>query len=151
MSTSGVVVVGIDGSPCSRDALAFALRDAARRGASVKAVSVVRPVDEWATAYGLPSSPPRQDPAAIRAQQSDIVAAVRAAVGEDVAGVDVEGSVTIGNTAAELIKAAAGADLLVVGSEGRGGVAGTLIGSVTTRVVFGAPCPVTVIRPRTGS
>lgn len=151
MSTSGVVVVGIDGSPCSRDALAFALRDAARRGASVKAVSVVRPVDEWATAYGLPSSPPRQDPAVIRAQQSDIVAAVRAAVGEDVAGVDVEGSVTIGNTAAELIKAAAGADLLVVGSEGRGGVAGTLIGSVTTRVVFGAPCPVTVIRPRTGS
>lgn len=151
MSTSGVVVVGIDGSPCSRDALAFALRDAARRGASVKAVSVVRPVDEWATAYGLPSSPPRQDPAAIRAQQSDIVAAVRASVGEDVAGVDVEGSVTIGNTAAELIKAAAGADLLVVGSEGRGGVAGTLIGSVTTRVVFGAPCPVTVIRPRTGS
>ena len=151
MSASGVVVVGIDGSPCSRDALAFALRDAARRGAALKAVSVVRPVDEWATAYGLPSSSPRQDPGAIGTQQQQILAEVRSAVGEDVAGVEVEAVVTVGNTAGELIKAANGADLLVVGSEGRGGVAGALLGSVTTRVVFGAPCPVTVIRPRTGS
>ncbi|MEO6879589.1 MAG: universal stress protein [Mycobacteriaceae bacterium] len=147
----GMVVVGVDGSECSRDALAFALRDAARRGARVKVLSVVRPVDEWATAYGLPSLPPRQDPGAIRTQLHDIIAGVREVLGDAVAGVEVEPVVTIGSTAGELIKAAADADLLVVGSQGRGGVASALLGSVTTRVVFGAPCPVTVIRPRTGS
>lgn len=148
---TGLVVVGIDGSECSRDALAFALRDAARRGASVRVVSVVRPVDEWATAYGLPSSPPRQDPGAIRTQQHDTIAGVRETLGDAAAGVEVESVVTVGSTAGELIKAGADADLLVVGSQGRGGVASALLGSVTTRVVFGAPCPVTVIRPRTGS
>jgi nucleotide-binding universal stress UspA family protein len=51
-----------------------------------------------------------------------------------------------GNAAQVLIDAAAGADLLVIGSRGHGGFAGALLGSVSQHCVHHAPCPVVVIR-----
>ena len=46
-----------------------------------------------------------------------------------------------------LTRVAAGADLLVVGSRGRGGWSGLLLGSVGLHAITGAPCPVAVLRP----
>ena len=53
MEESTAVVVGVDGSPESRMALRFALEDAHRRGARVKAVTAYLSPEYWAASYGV--------------------------------------------------------------------------------------------------
>jgi nucleotide-binding universal stress UspA family protein len=60
-------------------------------------------------------------------------------------------TVTKGNPAEELVKAARGADMLVVGSRGSGGFGRLLMGSVSSQVTHHAECPVMVVRePHSG-
>jgi nucleotide-binding universal stress UspA family protein len=142
------VVVGIDGSEGARTALRTALLEAAARGAELDAVSVY-PVNLGWTA-GRPLDVP--DIGAVRADTRDRARALLADVlgelaGEDVAGIeDVPARVVIdgGHAAALLVKRAAGADLLVVGSRGRSAVRSLLLGSVALHCVTHAPCPVVV-------
>jgi len=61
-------------------------------------------------------------------------------------GVPVERSVVEGPAAQVLLRAAAGADLLVLGSRGRGGFAGLLLGSVSQQCAHHAPCPLVIVR-----
>ena len=61
-------------------------------------------------------------------------------------GVEVEGSVVPGLPAEVLIDASKGADLVVVGSRGRGGFEGLILGSVSTKVTQHAQCSVLVAR-----
>ena len=56
MSALGTIVVGVDGSDCSRAALEFALDEAVRRGAAVRVVLAMPEADYWATAYGMSPS-----------------------------------------------------------------------------------------------
>jgi nucleotide-binding universal stress UspA family protein len=67
----------------------------------------------------------------------------------DVRGLEqpVEHLVVEGPTARSLLDVAKGADVLVVGSRGRGGFAGLLLGSVSTQVTHHATCPVVVVPP----
>lgn len=138
----GRVVVGIDGSQASLAALRFAAETAALRG------SLLHAVHTWIAPYQATSvwSPPLP---AIDVSREEAVATLRdslsAALG-DGHGLQVEHSVIEGPAGPTLVQAADDADLLVVGSRGRGGWKALLLGSVSTHCVVNAPGPVVIAR-----
>lgn len=137
------IVVGVDGSDCSVEALRWAAEEARLRGAQVEVLYV------WHLPYGgaqvaaLPY--PDEEFEAIGAQVLEYT--INEAGELDVA---VERRVEHGHAANELIEASQRADLVVIGSRGHGGVAGTLLGSVSQRVATHAACPVVVVRRTDG-
>jgi nucleotide-binding universal stress UspA family protein len=140
-----VIVAGVDGSEDSKEALRWALAEAALRGASVRAVHA------WSMpiAFGGPYMPPQPyDGPELREQaQASLDAAVDEVAG-DVPPVVVERVVEQGTPADVLVRAAADAELLVVGSRGHGGFAGLLLGSVGQQCAQHAPCAVVIVRRR---
>ncbi len=135
------IVVGVDGSDTSRTALCWALDEARLREASVEVVY------SWHLPYpdaydGLVDLHPER-------LEGDARQLLDGMVGEaDTAGVPALETILVGDGAAPaLLDRAKGADLLVVGSRGRGGFAGLLLGSVSQQVVHHALCPVVVIPP----
>jgi nucleotide-binding universal stress UspA family protein len=140
----GGVVVGHDGSGCSSEALVWAAALAERAGwplhvvRSWRMTSAPRP-STWEVGYVPPMTDYEQ------AVLDDLRADVAAALGADRAAAVTCQAVHAAPVRA-LIQAAAGADLLVVGSRGRGGFSGLLLGSVSDQVVHHSPCPVTVVR-----
>lgn len=138
------IVVGVDGSPSSDGALDWALQEAELRGARVVALLVS--ALPWSLGYDPNWHEDRESVSAERRAEVDrAVAASRARVGapDDLV---VEARVQLDERPAfVLITAAAEADLLVVGSRGRGGFRGLLLGSVSTACVHHAPCPVVVV------
>jgi nucleotide-binding universal stress UspA family protein len=138
------IIVGIDGSERSRQALEWAVSEAAARHAPLTVLTVSQAL---AGGYwGGPGYPGDLD----HAKQAQEAAQVETDKVLDKAG---EGSrpasVTVravtGVPAEELINAAADADMLVVGSRGAGGFTRLLMGSVSTHVTHHARCPVVVI------
>jgi nucleotide-binding universal stress UspA family protein len=142
----GGVVVGHDGSDCSARALVWAAALAERAGWPLHVVrawrmtSAPRP-PTWEVGYVPPMTDYEQ--AVLDDLRSDVVAALGAgrAAGATCHAVHAA-------PVRALIEAAAGADLLVVGSRGRGGFSGLLLGSVSDQIVHHSPCPVTVVRTR---
>lgn len=142
---TGRIVVGVDGSPSSEQALRWGLEQAERTGAVVVAVHAWRVSASYASATLLAAS---DDPAAAAERW------LEETVAKAVSGsppVQVRRRVRSGHPAAVLVDAAADADLLVVGSRGRGGFAGALLGSVGQHCIHHAPCPVVVVRGAGGS
>jgi nucleotide-binding universal stress UspA family protein len=140
----GKIVVGVDGSPSSQQALRWAARQARLTGEELHAVSAwdYPMTAEWA--YALE----RIDwPGNTRKALDD---AITASLHPDEAD-RVQRSVVHGYPARVLLDAAADVDLLVVGSRGRGGVVGMLLGSVSQHVVTHARCPVVVVRDEPGA
>jgi nucleotide-binding universal stress UspA family protein len=133
------IVVGVDGSNCSVEALRGASEEGRMRGAQVEVLHV------WHLPYvGLPEvSPPHPDDE-FEASASAVLDHVITAAGE-VNG-SLERRVAKGHAANELITASRRADLVVVGCRGHGGVAGTLLGSVSHQVATHDECPVVVVR-----
>jgi nucleotide-binding universal stress UspA family protein len=148
MSTPGSnpaphVVVGVDGSAESIEALGWAAAYATATGATISAVHAWH----YPAAGPVPAGRPPQP----------ITDQVRAAMQEtlDTALTEVFGTTTpekvgtkvaYGHPAMVLTTEAAGADLLVVGSRGHGAFHGMLLGSVSIHCVTAAPCPVVVTR-----
>lgn len=146
MDMTETVVVGVDGSAESREALGYALDEAARRYARLRVVTAVLPAEYGVTTFGMPVAP---SPEEILADAYDALRqTVDLAVGhrDDTPTIQVE--VLSGRPAAVLIDASRDADLLVVGHRGRGGFAGLLLGSVAMHCVQHAACPVAVIRSK---
>jgi nucleotide-binding universal stress UspA family protein len=140
----GRIVVGIDGSASSKEALRWSADEAERRGDVLHAVLV------WDNPYRdmwLPSNPPGTDPLAHFRVALDRT--VKAILGEHPA-VKVETEVLEGHPAQVLVDRAKGADMLVVGSRGHGGFAGALIGSVSFSCAAHATCPVVIVRDSKG-
>lgn len=137
----GRIVVGVDGSDGSRRALRWALTEARLRGADLDVVCAVAEPRPWVDPVLFPP-PPVEDLCGLgRATLDEILA------GFDLAGVHVERIAAVGGGARVLLEAAVGADLLVVGSRGRGGFRSLMLGSVAQQVVAHAACPVVVVVP----
>ncbi len=137
------IVVGVDGSEGSLEALRFALEEARLRGGTVAALFA------WSIPFvaDVPTGmlPELMDD--FRADAETLLEEQLAAVG-DSGGVEIERIVVEGPPAQALVGAAEGAALLVVGSRGRGGFKGLLLGSVSSQCAHHAPCPVVVVPPR---
>jgi nucleotide-binding universal stress UspA family protein len=134
---TGRIVVGVDRSPGARRALEWAVDEAKRRAATVEAVHAWEPPVVVSTPLGF---------APVELTDEDL-ATEMAIVREAVADVDAEVEVTFaaGGAAKALMDAAKGADLLVVGTRGRGGFTGLLLGSVSQQVASHATVPVVVV------
>lgn len=133
------VVVGVDGSAQSVQALQWAARLARMLGASLDAVIAW----EYPVAYGWSPIPLDWNPA----QDMDEVLAhaVDTAFGTDRPdALNLE--VIEGHAAHVLLEQSKAADLIVVGSRGHGGFAGLLLGSVSANVAEHARCPVLIAR-----
>jgi nucleotide-binding universal stress UspA family protein len=131
-----VIVVGVDGSPHSRAALLWAARQARLTGSALWAVM----------AWEYPRLGPdiEADHYALSAGRT-LAETVTHVLGQD-RDIEVREIVEAGHPAQVLIDAAAGAQLLVVGSRGHGGFAGALLGSVSQHCAQHASCPVVIVR-----
>lgn len=140
------IVVGIDGSRSSREALAWAVREARVHGAKVTAVYVYELVSPLVMIEGIAMPTPVAEDVRVDAERY-----VERIVDEAVSEADrdlVLAQAIEGPIARVLLQAAEGADLLVVGSRGLGGFSGLLLGSVSHKLVHHATCPIVVL-PRT--
>jgi nucleotide-binding universal stress UspA family protein len=132
------IVVAVDGSPSSAQALRWAARQAALTGGEVHAVTAWHfpDYDGWGTVI--------DDVNWAENGRTILEQTIKEAL-EPAAADRVERHVLEGHPAQVLLDRAADADLLVVGSRGHGGFAGMLLGSVSQHVVAHAPCPVVVV------
>jgi nucleotide-binding universal stress UspA family protein len=136
--SNGKIVVGVDGSPASAQALRWAVGQGRLTGGEVHAVISWLPptVYDWGPAIS----------------DIDWAKDSRRALDDTIAdtldpddAAKVQRHVIQGHPAQALTDAADDADLLVVGSRGHGGFTGMLLGSVSHHVIAHAPCPVVVI------
>ncbi len=136
-----MIVVGVDGSEPSKDALRWAARQAEVTGASLR---VVMSWEIPSMAYWAPL-PENLD---FEKQTSEALhQTIVEVLGEEPA-VPIEEVVVEGHPAPVLLDRSHEADLLVVGSRGHGAFTGMLLGSVSEHVVSHAACPVVVVRHR---
>ncbi|HEY3513911.1 universal stress protein [Kribbella sp. NPDC051137] len=137
------VVVGVDGSKTSAKAIDFAFDQAEARGAELVAVHAwtrPSPTDD--------GGEPRRD-----LNEQDALESGRLLVAESIAGaladhpdVQCDTRLVVGHPAHALVLAGESAELVVVGSRGRGGFTGLLLGSTSQNVLHHAPCPVAIVR-----
>lgn len=139
------IIVGIDGSPSSGEALRWAIEEAAPRSAKVVALMAWDYLNQPHRPNGE-SFDPDFDATRAQAFLDELVEEVWSGVDVDPASVEVERRIVLGLPAKVLLEAAADADLVVVGRRGLGGFRGMLLGSVSQHVVQHAPCPVVVHR-----
>ncbi|GAC84196.1 universal stress protein [Gordonia paraffinivorans] len=139
----GPVVVGVDGSPVSDAAVAEAFRQASLRNAPLIAVHTWSPLDADALhGYGIS----REEVERMTGDSVEVLAERLAGYSQDYPDVRVERRVLPDEPAKALLDAAVGAQLIVVGSRGRGGFRGLLLGSTSQKVIHNALCPVMVVR-----
>jgi nucleotide-binding universal stress UspA family protein len=167
----GGIVVGVDDSRGARKALAWAVAEAKLRGAPLQVVHVHKPEEELTAPLYFPSQhavPSMPTGAAGEPSQADLASVLRtqgvlreaaaaraeelveALLGEvELAGIDVQPTVLQERHPADaLVELSSDADLLVVGSRGRGGFSQLVLGSVSHATVLHANCPVVVVHSR---
>jgi nucleotide-binding universal stress UspA family protein len=146
----GIVVVAVDGSAGAKAALGEAIELGRATGDALLLVSVWRPL-RGDFGVGFPPSvvtPELLEGDRPRAEDalSDATDRARAA------GLEAQTELATGDAAVEICRIAAerGARLIAMGSHGHGALARVLLGSVSTKVLHDAPCPVLVVRRSEG-
>lgn len=145
-SDEGPVVVGVDGSATSERALALAFDEACWRNAPLVAVHSWSD-DEFTGYYG--TLPLAVDWDEIEADEQRLLAERLAGWQEKYPDVKVERVVVRDRPRHQLLAWSTQAQLVVVGSRGRGGFTGLLLGSTSQALVHHAQCPVMIARPGT--
>ncbi len=138
------IVAGVDGSPSSRAALGWAIRQARLTHGTVDAVMAWE-IPMVAQSYGWAPVYVEED----GTFEEDASKGLEAVLSQDVEPTDsglVRSRVIKGHPAQVLLDAAYDADLLVVGSRGHGSFAEALLGSVSQHCVHYARCPVLIMR-----
>ena len=146
LAAGGRIVVGVDDSVHARSALRWALREAVVRQVAVEAVHVWQPpLASLPFGATLPLSVDEgQIDATARTELDKVVDGAVAELGDQAP--DVQRTTVPGGAALTLVDIAKDADLLVVGSHGRTGLARLVMGSVALQCVQHAACPVVVVR-----
>ena len=136
----GEIAVGVDDSPECEPALAYAFEQAAAYGDALRAVH----------AWKLPAHPLAPE---ITYDVEEVREARRRVMREMLADargrhpeVPVREEIVYGHPVDALVQASRGADLVVVGSHGRGALGAAMLGSVSRGVLHHAECPVAVVR-----
>lgn len=142
--SEGSIIVGYDGSEGSTLALRWAAQAAEQRARTVEVVttwsmpSADLGIGAGATLQSELIDQMRQEAVATNQEGLEIAARM---------GANAMGEVLIGRTAAALVHHSEGAEMVVVGSHGSGGLTGYLLGSVSRQVATHAQCPTVVVRP----
>ena len=134
------IVVGVDGSDSSKAALRWAIRQARLTGGSVDEVTAWH----YPSAFGW--APVPDDVADPETSAKQTLTEALAEVSGLEPEVPVRPVVAEGLASEVLLRTALGADMLVVGSRGHGGLASALLGSVSMYCTLHAHCPVLVMR-----
>ncbi|MFD0774635.1 universal stress protein, partial [Streptomonospora algeriensis] len=144
-NTKGRVIAGVDGSESSRRAVEFAFAQARWNGSELVGICAWQPMAAFVSAMG-PVPPEAFDDDAVEASARRTAEAEL----EDIRAANPDVSVDLRTVRAHpvvaLLEEATPADLIVVGSRGRGGFAGLMLGSVSQSVLHGAHGPVAVVR-----
>jgi nucleotide-binding universal stress UspA family protein len=136
----GPVVVGVDGSPVSEGAVEVAFEAAAVRGVSLVAVHA------WSDLLTNPGPYPTPDRVALEQQGRAELAERLAGWGGKYPDVPVRRVVVPAGPARALVEQSVAAQLVVLGSHGRGGLGALLLGSVSNTVLHRSGCPVMIVR-----
>lgn len=140
LSSARAIVVGVDGTPVSRGALEFAIREAAASDSVVEVVTVW----SWAGAHESlagPASPQEAHDRAQRIQDSLVTEALAQVEHPPV----ISRQVVHGEPAQVLLRAARNARYLVVGTSHKGMLTRAFLGSVSEHCVHHSACPVVVV------
>ncbi|WP_137723461.1 universal stress protein [Prescottella subtropica] len=141
---SGPVVVGIDGSPTSERATAVAFEEAARRGVPLVAIHA------WSdTPHGTLAGERSaiRDPRGFEDAEHEVLSERLAGWSDRYPDVEIRRELYVDGPRTHLLAWSQKAQLVVVGSRGRGGFRGLLLGSTSNELVQKAQCPVMVVRP----
>jgi nucleotide-binding universal stress UspA family protein len=147
---SAAIVVGVDGSDASREALRWGVEEARLRAEPLVAVH----------AWSFIPPQPIGDPGMLAMPAGDLAGqlsaeseAARFALDEALEdalgaqpGIEIERKLVEGDAGEALVAESAAAALVVVGSHGRSGIRAALLGSVSRHVVDHAACPVVVVK-----
>ncbi|MGZ4597445.1 MAG: universal stress protein [Actinomycetes bacterium] len=137
------IVVGFDDSPASRQALAWALRTAQGRHAEVLMVHAARTFPPIVPGHGDYVAPPREIAVEAGAATLAVGAHLAASTAPDVT---VTTRLIEDSAAPALLSVLGRAEMVVVGSRGRGGFSELVVGSTSLKLANHAPCPVVVVR-----
>ncbi len=141
----GPVVVGVDGSDVSQKATEIAFAEADARGAELVAVHTWMDMQVQASLAGLSAA--QQQWEDVEREQIEMLTERLAPLTEKYPDVQVRKVITRDRPVRALVENSEGSQLLVVGSHGRGGFKGMLLGSTARALLQSAPCPMMVVRP----